>query len=288
MAWPHGISRRRALRLAAGAASLASLASLAALARRAAADSYPSRPVHMMVGFPPGGTGDIVARLMGQWLSERMGQQVVIENRPGAATNIAVEAALKAPADGYTLVQVTISTAINATLYDNPSFDLTRDIAMVGGGTDSPLVLEVNPALPVRSLPEFIAYAKANPGKVTLGSFGIGTISHVTGELFKARAGIETVHVPYRGTGPMLTDLLGGQIQAAFDVVAGSIGHIKAGRLRAIAVTTAQRSAVLPEVPTVGETLPGFVATGWLGLGVARPTPGEIVARLNQIGRAHV
>ena len=269
-------SRRRILHLAAGAAAISSLP------RRAGAETYPSRPVHLLIGFPPGGTGDIVGRLMAQWLSDRLGQQFVVENRPGAATNLAVEAALKAPADGYTLVQVTISTAINATLAPSPSFNLTRDIAMVAGSTVSPLVLEVHPSLPVHTVAEFIAYAKANPGKVSLGSFGTGTISHVTGELFKARAGIETLHVPYRGTGPMLTDLLGGQIQAAFDVLAGSIGHIKAERLRALAVTTARRSDAMPELPTVGEVLPGFEASGWLGIGVARATPRAIVDALNR------
>ena len=269
-------SRRRILHLAAGATAISSLPG------RAVAETYPSRPVHLLIGFPPGGTGDIVGRLMAQWLSERLGQQVVVENRPGAATNLAVEAALKAPADGYTLVQVTISTAINATLAPSPSFNLTRDVAMVAGSTVSPLVLEVHPSLPVNTVAEFIAYAKGNPGKVSLGSFGTGTISHVTGELFRARAGIETLHVPYRGTGPMLTDLLGGQIQAAFDVLAGSIGHIKAGRLRALAVTTARRSDAMPELPTVGESLPGFEASGWLALGVAKQTPRAIIETLSR------
>jgi tripartite-type tricarboxylate transporter receptor subunit TctC len=272
MSW----SRRRVLGLTAGAACLP------LLARRAAAETYPSRPVHLLIGFPPGGTGDIVGRLMAQWLSERLGQQFVVENRPGAATNLAVEAALKAPADGYTLVQVTISSAINATLAPSPSFNLVRDIAMVAGSTVSPLVLEVHPSLPVNSVPEFIAYAKANPGKISVGSFGTGTISHVTGELLRSRAGIEMLHVPYRGTGPMLTDLLGGQIQAAFDVLAGSIGHIKAGRLRALAVTTARRSEAMPELPTVGEFLPGFEASGWLALGVAKQTPRAIVDVLSR------
>jgi tripartite-type tricarboxylate transporter receptor subunit TctC len=272
MSW----SRRRVLELAVGAACLPPLA------RRAAAESYPSRPVHLLIGFPPGGTGDIVGRLMAQWLSERLSQQFVVENRPGAATNLAVEAALKAPPDGYTLVQVTISSAINATLAPSPSFNLTRDIAMVAGSTVSPLVLEVHPSLPVTSVTEFIAYAKANPGKISVGSFGTGTISHVTGELFRSRAGIETLHVPYRGTGPMLTDLLGGQIQAAFDVRAGSLGHIKAGRLRPLGITTARRSNVLPDLPTVGDTLPGFEATGWLALGVAKQTPRAIIDALSR------
>ena len=269
-------SRRRILHLAAGAAAISSLP------RRAVAEAFPSRPVHLLIGFPPGGTGDIVGRLMAQWLAERLGQQFVVENRPGAATNLAIEAGLKAPADGYTLIQVTISSAINATLSPSPSFNLTRDIAMVAGSTISPLVLEVHPSVPVDSVDAFIAHAKAHPGKISVGSFGTGTISHVTGELFKERAGIETLHVPYRGTGPMLTDLLGGQILAAFDVLAGSIGHIKAGRLRALGITTARRSDVLPELPTVGETLPGFEATGWLALGVAKQTPREIVDALNR------
>jgi tripartite-type tricarboxylate transporter receptor subunit TctC len=269
------LPRRKFLHLAAGAAALP------ALQHVARADTYPSRPVRIIVGYPPGGTTDIGARLTGQWLSERLGQQFVIENRPGASTNIAVEAVVRAPADGYTLLAFTGTNTINATLFDRLNFNFIRDIAMVAGINRSPLVLEVNPAVPVQTVPEFIAYAKANPGKISMASFGVGTISHVTGELFKMRAGINTLHVPYRGSAPMLTDLLGGQVQAAFDALPASIEYIKAGKLRALAVSTATRSEALPSIPTIGEFLTGFEASAWTGLGAPKNTAAEIIDKLN-------
>ncbi len=245
------LPRRKFLQLAAGAATLP------AVSRPATAQAYPSRPVRLLVGFPAGGTTDIAARLIGQWLSERLGQPVIIENRPGAGANLAAEAVVRAPADGYTLLAATSSNTINTTFYDKLSFNFARDIAMVAGITRSPLVLEVHPSLPVKTVPELIAHAKANPGKVTLASFGTGTTSHVAGELFKMTAGVTMLHVPYRGSAPLLTDLLSGQVQAAFDNLPASIEHIRAGKLRALAVGTAARAEVLPELPTVGEFLPG-------------------------------
>jgi tripartite-type tricarboxylate transporter receptor subunit TctC len=270
------IARRHFLKL--GACALA----FATTPRRTWAKAYPSRPVHLLVGFPPGGTGDVVARLFAQALSERLGEQFVVENRAGAASNLAVGAVVRAPADGYTLAQITVTSAVNATLYEKINFDLRRDIAMVAGTSRSPLVLEVNPAVPVTTVPEFIAYAKTRPGKISLASFGIGTISHLAGALFKQEAGIDIIHVPYRGAGPMLTDLLGGQVQAAFDVLPASIGHIQAGKLRALAVTSLTRADTLPNVPALSEFLPGFEASGWTAIGAPKSTPVEIVDRLNK------
>jgi tripartite-type tricarboxylate transporter receptor subunit TctC len=270
------LPRRQFLHLAAGAAALP------AASRIAWAQAYPTRPVRLIVGFPAGGTADISARLIGQWLSERLGQQFVIENRPGAATNLATEAVVRAPADGYTLLQVTTSNAINATLYDKLNYNFVRDITMVAGLTRTPLVLEVHPAVPVNTAPEFVAYAKANPGKLSMASFGTGTISHVASELFKMVTGVDMVHVPYRGSAPMLPDLLGGQVQAAFDNLPASIEHIRAGRLRPLAVTTATRSPTLPDVPTVGEFLPGYAASAWSAVGAPKNTPAEIVDKLNK------
>jgi tripartite-type tricarboxylate transporter receptor subunit TctC len=270
------LRRREFLHLAAGASALA-------LGRHSAwAEVYPSRPVRIVVGFPPGGTTDIVARQIGQWLSQRLGQQFIIENRPGANTNIASEAVTRAAPDGYTLVTIGSSSAINATLYDKLTFNLNRDLVMVAGLNYSPLVLEVNPAVPANSVAEFIAYAKAHPGKISLASFGTGSISHVAGELFKTAAGVSLLHVPYRGSGPMLNDLLGGQVQAAMDNLPASIGHIKADRLRALAVTTATRSEALPQVPSLHEFLPGYEASAFIGLAAPKGTPDEVVAKLNK------
>ncbi len=269
------IPRRQFLYLAAGAAVLP------ALSRIARAQAYPARPVRIIVGFAAGGTTDIISRLIGQWLSERLGEQFIIENRPGASANLATEAVVRAPADGYTLLALVATNAINATLYDKLSFNLTRDIAPVAGLIRSPLVLEVHPSVPVKTVPEFVAYAKANPGKITMASFGTGSTSHVAGELFKMMAGVNLLHVPYRGSGPMLTDLLGGQVQMTFDNLPASIEHIRAGKLRALAVATAMRSEVLPDIPTVADFLPGYEASAWNGVGVPKDTPAEIIDKLN-------
>jgi tripartite-type tricarboxylate transporter receptor subunit TctC len=270
-------NRRQFLHLAAG------VAALPAASRIAWAQSYPSRPVHLLVGYAAGGTTDIVARLIGQWLSKRLGQSFVIENRPGAATNIATEAVVRSPPDGYTLLAAGLTTnTINQSLYTDLNFNFMRDIAMVAGIGTSPLVLEVNPTLPVNSVPELIAYAKANPGKVSLASFGSGTISHVAGELFKITTGVQMVHVPYRGSAPMITDLLGGQVQAAFDALPASIEYIKTGKLRVLAITAAERSSALPDVPTLSDFLPGFEATSSFAIGAPKSTPREIIDKLNE------
>jgi tripartite-type tricarboxylate transporter receptor subunit TctC len=270
------LPRRRFLHLAAGAAALP------ALSRIARAQTYPSRPVRWVVPFPPGGVTDIVARLISQWLSERLGQPFVIENRPGAGGNIGAEAVVKAAPDGYTLYLSSSPNAISATLYDNLNFNFIRDIAPVASISISPLVMEVNPSVPAKTVPEFVAYAKANSGKLNMASNGNGTTSHLAGELFKMMTGINMLHVPYRGAAPALTDLIGGQVQVMFDVMASSIEHIRAGKLRALAVTTATRSEALPDVPNVGEFLPGFEASAWQGVGVPKNTPTEIVDRLNK------
>jgi tripartite-type tricarboxylate transporter receptor subunit TctC len=242
---------------------------------------YPVRPIRWIIGFPPGGGADVVARIMGRWLSDRLGQEVIIENRPGASTNIAAQAVVNSPPDGYTLLWIGTTNAINATLYQNLSFDFVKDIAPVAGLVVYPLVLEVHPSLPVRNLDEFIAFAKANPGRINYGSYGTGTTSHLAGELLKTMAGIKITHVPYRGGAPMLNDLIGGQVQAGFDVVANSLPHIHSGALRALAVTTPTRVEALPDVPTIGDLLPGYEAIAWTGIGVPRRTPDEIVSRLN-------
>jgi tripartite-type tricarboxylate transporter receptor subunit TctC len=270
------LPRRNFLHLAAGAAALP------ALPRIARAQAYPTRPVRIIVGFPAGGGVDIVARLMGQWLSERLGQPFVIDNRPGAATNIATEAVVRAAADGYTLLLVHSSNAMNATLYEKLNFNFIRDIAPVASIMVVPNVMLVHPSVPAKTVPEFIAYAKANPGKINLASGGIGGPSHVAGELFKMMAGIDLVHVPYRGGGPALTDLLGGQVQVYFATTVASIEYIRAGRLRALAVASATRSETLPDIPTVGEFVPGYEAPTWYGLGTPKNTPAEIVAKLNK------
>ena len=270
------LPRREFLHLAAGAAALP------AVSRIAWAQAYPSRPVRLIVGFAPGGTTDITARLIGQWLSERLGQQFLIENRTGAATNIATEAVVRAPADGYTLLLVTASNAINATLYDKLGFNFIRDIAPVAGIIRYPLVMQVNPSFPAKTVPEFISHAKSNPGKVSYGSGGIGTSIHVASELFKMMAGIDMIHVPYRGGAPAMTDLMGGQIQVVFNPVPESMEHIKAGKLRPLAVTGATRSEALPDVPTVGDFVPGFEASALQGIGAPKDTPAETVEKLNK------
>jgi tripartite-type tricarboxylate transporter receptor subunit TctC len=238
--------------------------------------------VHIIVGFAPGGPTDVLARLTGQWLSARFNQQFIIENRAGAGGNLAVEAVLKAPPDGYTLLMVGSNNAWNVTLYDNLSFNFIRDVAPVASIYRGPAVLVVHPSFPAKSVPELIAYAKANPGKVNMASGGVGSTQHVYGELFKMMTGIDMLHVPYRGGGPALTDLLAGQVPVMFDTLATSIEHIRAGKLRALAVTSATRLEVLPDIPTVGEFLPGFEATGWQGVGAPRNTPAAIIDKLNK------
>jgi tripartite-type tricarboxylate transporter receptor subunit TctC len=254
---------------------------LPALSLPARAQAYPTRPVRIIVGFPAGGPTDINARVMAQWLSERLGQQFVVENRPGAASNIATEAALRAPPDGYTLLQVSSSNAVNATFYENLSFNILTDIAPVGAIVRLPFVMVVNPSVPAKTVPDFIAYARANPGKINMASGGIGTSIHIAGELFKMMAGVNLLHVPYRGSAPALTDLISGQVQVMFDILTSSIGHIRSGALRALAVTTATRSPVLPDLPTVGDFLPGYEASAWYGIAAPRNTPNAIVEKLN-------
>ena len=268
------VPRRQFLQLSASAAALA-------VSRFAWAQAYPSRPVRLIVPFPPGGGAEISARLIGQWLSERLGQPFIIENRPGAGTNIGTEAVVRAPPDGHTLLLVNAANAINATLYDKLSFNFIRDIAPVGGIMRVPSVMVVHPSLPARSVPELIAYAKADPGKLSMASGGIGSGSHVAGELFKMMAGVNMVHVPYRGVAPALTDLLGGQVQVMAASSAASIEYIRSSKLRALAVTGPTRTDVLPDIPSVGEFLPGYEASGWFGVGAPRNTPGEIIDRLN-------
>jgi len=246
------------------------------------AQAYPARPVHMVVGFAAGGGADIMARLIGQGLSERLGQQIVVDNRPGAGTNIATEVVAKAAPDGYTLLLANSPNAINATLYDNLSFDFIRDIAPVASIGRVPLVMVVNPALPAKTIPEFIAYAKANPGKVNMGSGGNGAPDHMSGELFKAMAGVGILHVPYRGVAPAIADLLGGQVQVIFGTMPAVIALIKSGRLRALGVTTATRSDQLPDVPSIGEFVPGYEASQWYGIGAPKGTPADVIERLNR------
>jgi tripartite-type tricarboxylate transporter receptor subunit TctC len=270
------LPRRQFLQLAAGAAVLP------AVSRFAWAQTYPTRPVRVIVPFAPAGDTDLVARLIGQWLSERLGQQFVIENRPGAGTNIGTEAVVRAPADGYTLLLASPPAAINATLYDKLNFVFLRDIAPVAGVIRAPFVMEVNPSVSSKTVPEFIAYAKANPGKISMASAGIGSGPHVAGELFKMMAAVNTIHVPYRGQGPALTDLLGGQVQFYFAGIPSSIQYLRAGKLRALAVTTATRSEVLPEIPTLSDFLPGYEASFWGGFCAPKGTPAEIVDKLNK------
>ena len=263
---------------------LASLAIVASFANveSASTQAFPARPVHIVVGYPPGGVSDIVARLMGQWLSERLGQPFVVENRPGAASNIATEAVVRAPGDGYTLLLVAPANATSATLYDKLNFNFIRDIAPVAGIVRVPNVMVVNPSVPAKTVDEFIAYAKANPGKVNYASAGNGTAVHLAGELFNMMTGVAMVHVPYRGSTPALTDMLGGQVQVMFDALPSSIEHVRTGKLRALAVTTAARSPALPDIPTLGDFVPGFEASVWQGIGVPKGTPSLIVEKLNK------
>jgi tripartite-type tricarboxylate transporter receptor subunit TctC len=270
------LPRRKFLHLAAATAALP------AISRIAWAQTYPSRPVRLIVGFAPGGGNDIVARLMGQWLSEHIGQPFVIENRPGAGTNVATEAVVNAAPDGYTLLFVAPSSAINATLYEKLNFNFIRDITPIAGIMRIPNVMVVNPSVPAQTVPEFIAYAKANPGKVNVASPGVGTSVHLSGELFKMMTGVDMVHVAYKGSAPSLTDLLGGQVQVSFATMPASIEFIRTGRLRALAVTTATRSPALPEVPTVGEFVPGYEVSTWYGICARRGTPAEVVDKINR------
>jgi tripartite-type tricarboxylate transporter receptor subunit TctC len=269
------ILRRQFLQLAAGAASLTVVVPIAG------AQAYPSRPMRLVVGFPAGTATDIVARLMGQWLAERLGQPVVIDNRPGAGSNLGTEAVAKAPPDGYTILLGGAANAINATLYPKLNFNFIRDIAPVATIIRQPDIMLVNPSVPAKTVPEFIAYAKANPGKINMASSGIGTVPHVAGELFKMMAGIDVVHVPYRGSAPALTGLLAGPVQMIFLAPSASIEFIRDGKLRPLAVTAAARLASLPDIPTVGDFLPGYEASSWWGVGVPRNTPVEVVERLN-------
>ena len=270
---PH---RRQFLHLAAGAFAMP------AVSRIARAQTDPSRSVRIIVGFAAGGPADIVARLIAQWLSERLGQPFVVENRTGAGTNIATETVVRAPPDGYTLLQVTSANAWNATLYENLHFNFIRDIVPVASLIRAPSVLEVNPSVPAKTVPEFIAYAKANPGKLTMASSGIGTASHVFGELFKFMTGVNLVHVPYRGAAPAVTDLLSGQVQVFFDPIPNSIGYIRAGKVRPLAITSATRSEALPDMPTVSEFVPDYEASFWFGVGAPKATPAKIVDKLNK------
>lgn len=271
------LPRRQFLHLAAGAVALPTLS------RLAWAQTYPSRPVRIIVGFAAGGPNDILARLIGQWLSQRLAQQFVVENRPGAGSNIATEAVVRAPADGYTLLLVGTPNAINTTLYDTLNFDFVRDIAPVASLMRGALVMLVHPSVPAKTLPEFIAYAKANPGRLSYGSGGIGGITHLTAELFKQEAGgLDILHVPYRGVAPAIADLLGGQVQLVFTNPAPVIGYINAGKLRGLAITTATRSKTLPDMPTIGEFVRGYEASSIFGLGAPKDTPAEIVDSLNK------
>jgi tripartite-type tricarboxylate transporter receptor subunit TctC len=270
------LARRRFLHLAAGAAALP------ALSRFAWAQTYPSRPVHIIVGFAAGSGADILARLIGQWLSERLGQPFVVENRTGAGTNIATEAVVRSAPDGYTLLLVTPANAINATLYEKLNFNFIRDIAPVASIMRTPLVMLVNPSFPAKTVPEFIAYAKANPGKLNMASSGVGGPNHMSGELFKTMTGVDMVHVPYRGGPPAMTDLLGGHVQLTFPTTTAAIEYVRAGTLRALAVTTATRSEVLPDIPTIGEFVPGYESSVLDGVGVPKNTPVEIINKLNK------
>jgi tripartite-type tricarboxylate transporter receptor subunit TctC len=270
------LPRRHFLHLAAVAAALP------AASRFAWAQTYPTRPVRIIVGFGPGGAPDILARLLGQSLSQRLGQPFIVENQPGAGSNIATEAVVTAPPDGYMLLLVSLANAVNATLYEKLNYNFIRDIAPVASISREPLAVEVNPSFPAKTVPEFIAYAKANPGKINMASPGIGTTPHMAGELFMFMTGIKMVHVPYRSSAPALTDLLGGQVQMMFSPLPSSIEYVRAGKLRALAVTSAARSAALPDIPTVGDFVPGYEATTFFGIGAPKNTPAEIVDRLNK------
>jgi len=269
-------ARREFLQIAAAALAAPAMPQLAF------ALGYPSRPVQIIVGFPPGGVTDVGARLIGQWLSNRLGQPFVIENRPGASTQLAAETVVHSPADGYTLLMASSTNAINVALYEEPNYDFIHDIAPVASFIRFPLVLEVNPSVPVTTVSELIAYINANPGQINLASFGVGTSGHLAGELFKMMAGIKMLHVPYRGSAPMLVDLIGGHVQAAFDNLPSSIEYIKAGKLRPLAVTTSARLDILPDIPTLAETLPGYEASAWIGIGAPANTPTDTIDALNK------
>jgi tripartite-type tricarboxylate transporter receptor subunit TctC len=270
------LARRRFLQLAA-AATIAPAAP-----RIARAQSYPARPVRIIIGYTPGGSADLTARLLGQWLTERLGQTFVVESRPGGGTNIATEAVVRAPPDGYTLLLVAPANAINATLYEKLNYDFIRDMAPVAGLNRFPNVMEVNPAVPAKTVPEFIAYAKANPGKINYASSGNGSTIHMSAELFKMMVGVDLVHVPYRGSAPALTDMLGGQVQVMFDNLPTSLEHIRAGKLRPLAITSATRSELIPDVPTVADFVPGYESSAWYGVGAPKGTPAEIIDKLNK------
>jgi tripartite-type tricarboxylate transporter receptor subunit TctC len=270
------LPRRNFLHLAAGATVLS------AVSRIAWAQTYPTRPVRLVVPAPAGGSFDITARLMGQWLSERLGQPFVIENRPGAGTNIGTEAVVRAPADGYTLLLVGTPNAINATFYDKLNYNFIRDIAPVAGIVREPNVMAVHPSVPAKTVPDFIAYAKANPRRLNMASSGNGSSPHMAGELFRIMTGVDMNHVPYRGAAPALTDLLAGQVHVMFPTIPSSIEYVRAGKLRALAVTTAMRSDAFPEIPTIGDFVPGYESSAWLGLGTPKNTPAEIIDKLNQ------
>jgi tripartite-type tricarboxylate transporter receptor subunit TctC len=272
-------TRRRALLLL--LAGTAALPAMSEVARAQGAQDYPSRPIRLVVGFAAGGTQDVIARLIGQRLSEELGQQIMIENRAGASSNIAAEAVIRSPPDGYTLFMVGPNNAINASLHDKLPFDFVRDTAPIAGVMSVPNVMEVHPSVPAKSVPEFIAYAKANPGKINMVSGGTGTSVHVAGELFKMMTGVNMVHVPYRGAGPAIADLVAGHAQVMFDNLPSSIGHIRSGNLRALAVTTAMRSEALPGIPTVAEFVPGYEASAFFGVSAPKATPPAIIGRLN-------
>jgi tripartite-type tricarboxylate transporter receptor subunit TctC len=270
------LHRRKFLELA------GAVAASPALLRRAAAQDYPARPVRIVAGFAAGGGVDITARLIGQWLADRLGQSFVVENRPGAGGNIGTEAVVNAAADGYTLLLATVPNAVNASLYEKLNFNFIRDIAPIAGIIRVPMVILLNPSVPATTVPEFIGYAKANPAKINMASAGNGSAPHMAGELFKMMAGVNLVHIPYRGQGPALTDLLGGDVQVLFATAPGTTDYVKTGKLRALAVTSAARAEVLPELPTVADFVPGYEASQWYGLAAPKNTPAEIVARLNK------
>jgi tripartite-type tricarboxylate transporter receptor subunit TctC len=270
------LSRRTFVHLTAGAPALPTTSLMVR------AQAYPSRPVRIIVGFAAGGMTDVSARLIGQWLSERLKQPFIIENRPGAASNIAADAAVRASADGYTLLMAGTTNTVNATLYDNLNFNFIRDLAPVASVMRAPQVLDVNPSVPAKTVPEFIAYAKTNPRKLNMGSGGVGTPQHVAGELFKMMAGVDMIHVPYRGGAPALADLLGGHVQVMFDIMAESIEHIRAGKIRPLAVTTAARAEALPDLPTLSDFVPSFEASAWTGVCAPRATPADVIERLNK------
>jgi len=270
------LRRRQFLRLTAGAAALSGFSPVAK------AQTYPSRPVRWIVGYAPGGGNDIIARLMGQWLAERTGQSFIIENRPGAGTNIATEAVVNAPPDGYTFLLAGVPNASNASLYGKLNFNFIRDIAPVASISRTCLVLAVNPSFPAKTVPEFVAYAKANPGKLNMGSAGIGSGGHLAGELFKMMAGVDLVHVPYRGNGPALTALLGGEMEVLFPTLPSSIEYIRAGKLRGLAITSAMRSEAVPDLPAVGEFVPGYEMSAWYGIAAPKGTPAEVIDKINR------